>query len=124
MKQGDEQGRSMIEMLAVLAIIGVLSIAGITGYSMAMNRYRAEQIFNAATAMTATTVGGGVSSHEEIVNGVKLTLDSSGAVCVSWNGMPDEVQEIFNKRTAPYEQTGNCVNFKKRKSLTDLPSTN
>ena len=36
-----QSGRSMVEMLGVLAIIGVLSIGGIAGYTMAMNRYRA-----------------------------------------------------------------------------------
>ncbi len=39
-----QNGRSMIEMLGVLAIIGVLSIGGLAGYTMAMNRYRANNI--------------------------------------------------------------------------------
>ena len=43
-----ESGRSMVEMLGVLAIIGVLSIGGIAGYTMAMNRYRANEVLNAA----------------------------------------------------------------------------
>lgn len=47
MKQ--ESGRSMVEMLGVLAIIGVLSIGGIAGYTMAMNRYRANEIIDAAS---------------------------------------------------------------------------
>ena len=40
MKQYNENGRSMIEMLGVLAIIGVLSVGGIMGYSKAMMRYK------------------------------------------------------------------------------------
>lgn len=44
-----ESGRSMVEMLGVLAIIGVLSIGGIAGYTMAMNRYRANEIVDAAS---------------------------------------------------------------------------
>lgn len=44
-----QSGRSMVEMLGVLAIIGVLSIGGIAGYTMAMNRYRANEILNAAS---------------------------------------------------------------------------
>lgn len=44
-----ESGRSMVEMLGVLAIIGVLSIGGISGYTMAMNRYRANTVLDAAT---------------------------------------------------------------------------
>lgn len=41
-----ESGRSMVEMLGVLAIIGVLSIGGIAGYRAALNRYRANEIFD------------------------------------------------------------------------------
>jgi len=37
---GEQSGRSMIEMLGVLAIIGVLSVGGIAGYSKAMQKYR------------------------------------------------------------------------------------
>ncbi len=39
----NENGRSMVEMLGVLAIIGVLSVGGIAGYTMAMNKYRANE---------------------------------------------------------------------------------
>ena len=45
----NENGRSMVEMLGVLAIIGVLSVAGIAGYTMAMNKYRANEIMNTAS---------------------------------------------------------------------------
>ena len=48
MKNVNESGRSMVEMLGVLAIIGVLSIGGIAGYTMAMNRYRANEGLAAA----------------------------------------------------------------------------
>ena len=37
-------GRSMVEMLGVLAIIGILSVTGIKGFSMAMNKLRANSI--------------------------------------------------------------------------------
>lgn len=52
-----QRGRSMVEMLGVLAIIGVLSIGGISGYSMAMNRYRANELIALAsnTAVIAVT---------------------------------------------------------------------
>ena len=49
MTMKNESGRSMVEMLGVLAIIGVLSIGGIAGYTMAMNRYRANEIIDAAS---------------------------------------------------------------------------
>ncbi len=40
----DSCGRSMVEMLAVLAIVGVLSIVLMLGYTIAMNKYRANEI--------------------------------------------------------------------------------
>ena len=48
MKRTNETGRSMVEMLGVLAIIGVLSVGGIAGYTMAMNRYRANEVIDMA----------------------------------------------------------------------------
>ena len=62
MKNTNESGRSMVEMLGVLAIIGVLSIGGIAGYTLAMNRYRANEILNAAAlvSIAATSGNGGV----------------------------------------------------------------
>jgi len=40
----NETGRSMVEMLGVLAIIGVLSVGGITGYKMAMEKNKVNNI--------------------------------------------------------------------------------
>lgn len=51
-KENGEAGRSMVEILGVLAIIGVLSIGGIAGYSMAMNRYRANEIIDTAAKVS------------------------------------------------------------------------
>ena len=44
-----QKGRSMIEMLGVLAIVGVLSIGGLAGYTMAMNRWRANTLMDYVT---------------------------------------------------------------------------
>ena len=70
MTMKNESGRSMVEMLGVLAIIGVLSIGGIAGYTMAMNRYRANEIIDTASkvaivAMTANA-GAGIKTGETI----------------------------------------------------------
>lgn len=46
MRQTNESGRSMVEMLGVLAIIGVLSIGGIAGYVLAMRRHMANETAN------------------------------------------------------------------------------
>jgi type II secretory pathway pseudopilin PulG len=65
-----ESGRSLVEMLGVLAIIGVLSIGGIAGYTMAMNRYRANEVLNAAQMLSvvaqSTRDGGTVPTLETI----------------------------------------------------------
>jgi Tfp pilus assembly protein PilE len=46
-----EKGRSMVEMLGVLAIIGVLSVGGIYGYTVAMNKYKANEIVQTASML-------------------------------------------------------------------------
>ena len=51
-----ESGRSMVEMLGVLAIIGVLSIGGIAGYTMAMNRYKANELLSAASMLNVVAL--------------------------------------------------------------------
>ncbi len=58
MKKTQESGRSMVEMLGVLAIIGVLSIGGIAGYSMAMNRYRANEALDMANKYAVVLYAG------------------------------------------------------------------
>ena len=60
-----ESGRSMVEMLGVLAIIGVLSIGGIAGYTMAMNRYRANEIIDTASKLS-------VVAQTQTANGLAL----------------------------------------------------
>ncbi|MCM1324436.1 MAG: hypothetical protein NC218_09935 [Acetobacter sp.] len=44
LKQTNELGRSMIEMLGVLAIVGMLSVGGIAGYSKAMMKYKLNKL--------------------------------------------------------------------------------
>ncbi len=68
----NENGRSMIEMLGVLAIIGVLSVGGIYGYTVAMRKYRANEIVQTMSmlAVAAKSADGGT--------GDCLTLSKSG----------------------------------------------
>ena len=68
-----EQGRSMVEMLGVLAIIGVLSIGGIAGYTMAMNRYKANQILDLASKLSVMAQTGYAADAE------------------NWNGITEEM---------------------------------
>lgn len=117
----NEAGRSMVEMIGVLIIIGILSIGSVAGYTLGMNRYRANQLLDAASKLAATTTGGGVSGHSEIINGVKMTLSSNGVVCLDFVGANPDVIDIFNERTAPYVRPSeNCINFKKRKTLKNM----
>lgn len=62
-----QNGRSMIEMLGVLAIIGVLSIGGLAGYTMAMNRHRANTILDYASrcVVVAQTNGDGTTIEKK-----------------------------------------------------------
>ena len=93
-KLNQESGRSMVEMLGVLAIIGVLSIGGIAGYTMAMNRYRANEILDAASkvAIIAQTLnagnGGradlGDADYPERVQGLEIVSDRNG--CITMEG--------------------------------------
>ena len=73
----NEYGRSMIEMLGVLAIIGVLSIGGLAGYTMAMNRHRANQILDYVSrcAVAAQTFGDGY-----YIGKVSKSFDGQGNV--------------------------------------------
>ena len=75
MKKTQESGRSMVEMLGVLAIIGVLSVGGIAGYTMAMNRYRANEVVDMANKyaviaysawMTHKMMNNGTASNDVI----------------------------------------------------------
>lgn len=93
-KLNQESGRSMVEMLGVLAIIGVLSIGGIAGYTMAMNRYRANEILDAASkvAIIAQTLNAGEGGDADLsdadypadVQGLAISSNKDG--CVKMEG--------------------------------------
>lgn len=100
-----EAGRSMIEMLGVLAIIGVLSIGGLAGYTMAMNRHRANTILDYASrcVVVAQTTGDGSTlgtetDCQEILDGETLP---GGATSMTLGGTVDQptvdVAGITNK---------------------------
>lgn len=92
-KLNQESGRSMVEMLGVLAIIGVLSIGGIAGYTMAMNRYRANEVVNAAAMLSIvnqSSQGGSIVSPEvagidtsKLACTIAATTAGKGAVTVT-----------------------------------------
>ena len=62
-----QQGRTMIETLAVLAIGAILLVVGFAGYLMAMNRYRTNQILEYVNrcAVVAQSYGEGYEIKNE-----------------------------------------------------------
>lgn len=120
-----ESGRSMVEMLGVLAIIGVLSIGGIAGYTMAMNRYRANEIIDAAskvivvaqtrtgTTLTAnlediglegTSVGG--CATEIVATSTPASTTEAGKVVIT-STCSDGVKKVFNSTVGTDSKIGN-----------------
>jgi type II secretory pathway pseudopilin PulG len=108
MKNTNESGRSMVEMLGVLAIIGVLSIGGIAGYTMAMNRYRANEIVNAVVQAAVECRTRGTFSENEIT---ASGLTFSGTKCTKGNGVVGfmvtsslDIARLVCKTLKPYNQ--------------------
>ena len=70
------RGRSMVEMLGVLAIIGVLSIGGISGYTIAMRKYRANEILSAMQKYAMTIYA---TCQNELLDKQETVIDWSMA---------------------------------------------
>lgn len=91
-----EAGRSMIEMLGVLAIIGVLSIGGLAGYTMAMNRHRANTILDYASRCVVVAQTNGDGSQME-TGDCQAILDGEtipgGATGISITSAASEVDQ-------------------------------
>ena len=73
-----ESGRSMVEMLGVLAIIGVLSIGGIAGYTMAMNRFRANEAIDIANKYASLVFAQNQTLLARTGSGYNVTDASTG----------------------------------------------
>lgn len=113
-----ESGRSMVEMLGVLAIIGVLSIGGIAGYTMAMNRYKANEILNAAQMLSiaaqSANAGAGDASvtlsdlgySADTLHGASFTVTDKGKVTIS--GVA-ELGSTIKSITGIDCESGTCV---------------
>lgn len=83
MKMTNESGRSMVEMLGVLAIIGVLSIGGIAGYTVAMNRYRANEILDTAAKLAVIGMTKNINGAGNNATFADLGITGNIAGCVS-----------------------------------------
>ncbi len=104
----NQTGRSMVEMLGVLAIIGVLSIGGIAGYTIAMKRYRANEIINTAAKLAVISLtkqnGYGVALENEFDfnNVFGISMDASQGYVylrgLTLNDYADTIRSIAGDR--------------------------
>jgi Tfp pilus assembly protein PilE len=96
MKNINESGRSMVEMLGVLAIIGVLSVGGIAGYSKAMNKYKINKTTDQVSMLVANirTLFSTQGNYADLsnANAIKFGVvpndmyDSDGNITNAFNG--------------------------------------
>ena len=115
----NENGRSMVEMLGVLAIIGVLSVAGIAGYSMAMKKYRANEITNVASqaVVLAQTfdAGEGLTSGSKNLKDLGYTavipeyMGTSATISVTYTGPTNPVYKVSFKNSDACTTAANAV---------------
>ena len=70
-----EKGRSMVEMLGVLAIIGVLSVGGIYGYTVAMAKYKANEVAQSASMLATLAIAKASTSTAQVSD---YGLDDAG----------------------------------------------
>lgn len=128
-KLNQESGRSMVEMLGVLAIIGVLSIGGIAGYTMAMNRYRANELLAAASmanvlAMSQQQGNGNYGSTETYskltgtttsvagVSGSNIQVTAAGTISITSgvdSGICDAMINIAGDSKVSCDGTGSAT---------------
>lgn len=121
MTMNNESGRSMVEMLGVLAIIGVLSIGGIAGYTMAMNRYRANEIIDAAAkvaviAMTKTDSSNAtladIGYDNETLAGLEgITANSTGTATITYDAGSSDIIDTVQKIVGGKSSDGKVINF-------------
>ena len=80
LRNNEESGRSMVEMLGVLAIVGVLSIGGIAGYSKAMAKYKLNKTLDQVSMIITNvrTTFGNQYSYAGLDNGTAVTYDIAG----------------------------------------------
>ena len=120
MKNVNESGRSMVEMLGVLAIIGVLSIGGIAGYTLAMNRYRANEALQAASLVAIEAIAQNKAINSTALDGLSLPTgitsvgaDADGVVTIQVAANYESVGKLIgdlagNRKESGCTGTGEC----------------
>ncbi|MDR2901592.1 MAG: hypothetical protein LBU87_00580 [Lactobacillales bacterium] len=121
-----ESGRSMVEMLGVLAIIGVLSIGGIAGYTIAMNRWRANEILDTAAKLSVIAITKGTQSTDATATfadldmtgkkvggqATNMTATSAGVVTIEGtltDGVKSAMESIAGKNK--YDSSTGVINL-------------
>ena len=103
-----ENGRSMVEMLGVLAIIGVLSVAGIAGYTMAMNKYKANEIVSTASQVAVLTLAnnsGAGAAYTSADAASVITMPNGISMCSTYNASNTPPVAVTYSGAAPAVQT-------------------
>ena len=118
----NESGRSMVEMLGVLAIIGVLSIGGIAGYTLAMNRYRANEILDTAAKLAVVSMSANSKSAnlsdlgiDSLAGGTLVNAnDGTVTITVASNDVRNLIKDLAgNKMTSETDDSNVVLNFAK-----------
>lgn len=137
MKNVNESGRSMVEMLGVLAIIGVLSIGGIAGYTLAMNRYRANEALQAASLVAIEAIAQNKAIASTALDGLSLPAgitsvgaDADGIVTIQVATGYDSVGKLIgdlagNRKASGCTGEGECkLDMRKAAKAADATGTN
>jgi type II secretory pathway pseudopilin PulG len=116
MKNTNESGRSMVEMLGVLAIIGVLSVGGIAGYTRAMRNWRANEIIDAANkavVIAETEDGANASvSYADIADISKVAGGYVDSIIADRTGSSGKVTITLSKNTTAFTQLKDAIEEK------------
>ncbi len=137
MKNVNESGRSMVEMLGVLAIIGVLSIGGIAGYTLAMNRYRANEALQAASLVAIEAIAQNKAIASTALDGLSLPAgitsvgsDADGVVTIQVADGYESVGKLIgdlagNRKKDGCAGVGECkLDMRKAAKAADATGTN
>lgn len=103
-RNSNERGRSMIEMLGVLAIVGVLTVGGIAGYGQAMAKFKV----NKTTEQIAGLIQG---IRENFTQGNYSGLSSTQNIFEGTTIIPQEMCKDVNSCSELQSPFGTVVNI-------------
>ena len=125
-----EKGRSMVEMLGVLAIIGVLSVGGIYGYTVAMKKYKTNEVAAAVNMLgvlaRATNAGAGLQTSgggTTSLTGVEAGIYTSDVQGCALQATAQSGDTVTIKITAASGKTCSVIDDVKALSFTDITVT-